>query len=115
MLLRLVVCIGMDVFCIWQGFAAAAVPAENGRHYFPGVYIFCVILLTSGLNKFGLMTWRSYAAFIAARSLDSRVDTTRSCRIHCLGQQDARPKERTRGEGRHNKMNARCRCWSAEA
>jgi len=57
MLLRLIVCIGMDIFCIWQGFAAAAVPAENGRHYFPGLYILCIILLSSGLNKFGLMTW----------------------------------------------------------
>lgn len=55
--LRLLVCIGMVIYCIWQGFAATSIPASNGHNYFPFVYIVCVILLSSGLNKFGLITW----------------------------------------------------------
>lgn len=57
MLLRLVVCIGMVIFCVWQGFVASSVPIESGDHYFPGVYLFCIIILSMGLNKFGLMSW----------------------------------------------------------
>jgi hypothetical protein len=57
MILRLIVCISMCLFSIWQGFVAASVPTETGSHYFPGEYIFVVVLLASGLNKFGLMTW----------------------------------------------------------
>ncbi len=55
--LRLLVCIGMVIYCIWQGFAAASIPTSNGHNYFPFVYIMCVVLLFSGLNKFGLITW----------------------------------------------------------
>lgn len=57
MLLRLIVCIGLDMFCVWQGLQAAAIATPDGRHYFPAVYIFCIVLLSSGLNKFGLISW----------------------------------------------------------
>lgn len=57
MVLRLIVCISMDIFCIWQGNLQASVVTETGRHYFPVVYLVCVILLTGGLNRFGLYTW----------------------------------------------------------
>ncbi len=57
MLLRLVVCIGMVIFCVVQGFIAAETPTESGDHYFPLVYIICSVLLLAGLNPRGLITW----------------------------------------------------------
>jgi len=57
MLLRLLICFAMIIFCIWQGLVAAGIPDENGRHYFPLAYILSIVLLSSGLNKFGLITW----------------------------------------------------------
>lgn len=57
MILRIVVCVGMCNFSLLQGFQEASIPAENGRHYFSAIYIFVIILLCSGLNKRGLITW----------------------------------------------------------
>jgi hypothetical protein len=56
-ILRLLTCIGMDIFCLWQGFHVASISSASGHHYFPIIYVLCVILLTSGINKFGLITW----------------------------------------------------------
>jgi len=47
----------MVVFCIWQGIVASSITAENGHHYFSFSYILAIVLLLSGLNKFGLITW----------------------------------------------------------
>jgi hypothetical protein len=57
MILRLLVCIGMDIFCVWQGIIVASVSSDNGHHYFPFNYIICIVLLSTGLNKFGLISW----------------------------------------------------------
>ena len=57
MILRLLICIGMVVFCLWQGFAASNIPSPEGRHYFPIIYIVCPILLLTGLSPRGLVTW----------------------------------------------------------
>ncbi len=52
MLLRLVVCLGMVGFCIWQGIQAS-MPTAMVRI----LYSACAILLLSGLNPRGLITW----------------------------------------------------------
>lgn len=57
MLLRIAVAIAMTLFCAWQGFGAVSVPTETGRHYLPIVYLFVPVLLWSGLNPMGLVTW----------------------------------------------------------
>ncbi|MCK5762513.1 MAG: hypothetical protein KAH05_00175 [Clostridiales bacterium] len=67
MLLRLLVCIAIIIFCIWQGLVAAGIPAENGRNYFPFAYILAIVLLSSGLNKFGLITWPLVTLILVVR------------------------------------------------
>jgi len=57
MMLRLVVCILMVAFCVWQGFLAASIPTENGDYYFPGAYSFAIGFLVTGCNKFGIIGW----------------------------------------------------------
>jgi len=57
MILRILICIGVSIFSIMQGLQVASIPAENGRHYFPGIYIWIIVLLFSGFNKYGLITW----------------------------------------------------------
>jgi len=67
MLLRLLVCIAMVFFCVWQGIVAAGIPAENGHNYFPFAYILSIVLLSSGLNKYGLFTWPIATAILLFR------------------------------------------------
>ncbi len=56
-LLRIVLAIGMTVFCVWQAFAAASVPTEAGRYYVPILYVLVPVLLWGGLNPTGMLTW----------------------------------------------------------
>ena len=57
MILRLLICIAMSIFAFLQGFQVVSSSAEKGSDYFLGIYIIVVILLFSGLNKRGLITW----------------------------------------------------------
>jgi hypothetical protein len=57
MILRVLVALSMTAFCAWEGFAAASVPSASGRNYLPVIYIAVPILLWSGLNPRGLITW----------------------------------------------------------
>lgn len=67
MVLRIIVAIGMTIFCVWQGFEAASIPSPEGRNYFPIIYIICPILLWSGMNPRGLITWPLATIFLLVR------------------------------------------------
>jgi len=62
MLLRLVVCLGMVGFCIWQGIQAS-MPTNIVRI----LYSACAILLLSGLNPRGLITWPIASLLLLSR------------------------------------------------
>ena len=62
MLLRLLVCLGMVGFCIWQGIQAS-MPTGIVRI----LYSACVILLLSGLNPKGLITWPIASLLLLSR------------------------------------------------
>jgi len=64
MVLRILVCVAISIFSIIQGFQSASILAINGRYYFPGIYIWVVVLLFSGFNKFGLITWPLASALL---------------------------------------------------
>jgi hypothetical protein len=57
MLLRIVVCLAMVAFAIWQGVAVASIPSPEGRHYFPIIYIAVAVLLLAGVGPRGILTW----------------------------------------------------------
>ncbi len=62
MLLRLVACLGMVGFCIWQGIQAS-MPTAMVRI----LYSACAILLLSGLNPRGLITWPIASLLLLSR------------------------------------------------
>jgi len=57
MFVRIAVAIAMTAFCLWQGLVSASMPSDAGRHYFPFLYVAVPLLLWSGLNRRGLLTW----------------------------------------------------------
>jgi len=62
MLLRLLVCLWMVGFCIWQGIQAS-MPTAIVRM----LYSACAILLLSGLNPRGLITWPIASLLLLSR------------------------------------------------
>lgn len=62
MLLRLLVCMGMVGFCIWQGIQAS-MPTAMVRI----LYSACAVLLLSGLNPRGLITWPIASVLLLSR------------------------------------------------
>jgi len=62
MLLRLMVCVGMVGFCIWHGIHAT-MPTAMVRL----LYSACAILLLSGLNPRGLITWPIASLLLLSR------------------------------------------------
>ena len=66
-LLRVVIAIGMTVFCVWQAVAAASVPTEAGRYYVPMLYFLVPVLRWGGLNPRGLITWPVASLLLVVR------------------------------------------------
>ena len=67
-LLRIVIAIGMTVFCVWQAVVAASVPTEAGRHYVPILYFLVPVLLWGGLNRSGMLTWPMATVLLLVRA-----------------------------------------------
>ena len=56
-ILRIVVVIGVSIFCLYHGWKAALIPSPQGRNYFPFFYSVPILLMMGGAGKGGLYFW----------------------------------------------------------
>ena len=57
MLVRIVVCVALILFCVHQAITGLIYPSESGGYYISMAYIAVPVLLLLGLNRRGLLTW----------------------------------------------------------